>query len=126
MKLLLIGTILTFAFTLHAEEKKSLKCVNKAVIASVKHNFKSFGAGTGSCGIKLLHAGDFKETYIACTSDETDPMEYIVVMNSHKGCKTEYVGSTNEGSVPTFDSEDGLLNSISCSIDSGDKKLVCK
>jgi hypothetical protein len=52
-------------------------------------------------------------------------MEYIVVMTK-QACKVDYVDSTNEAATPTFDSEDGLLKSIGCTIDEADGKLICK
>lgn len=108
-----------------AKDKTQLKCTDAAVKATVSKNYKTFKASTSSCGIKLLHAGEFKETYIVCTSDETDPMEYIAVMSKNKGCKADLISSTNEAQTPTFDDNTGLLKSIECSIDNGDDKLVC-
>lgn len=102
-----------------------LKCVDNAVKSTVRHNFKNFGVSTNSCGIKLLHAGTFKETFLVCTTDETDGMEYIVVMEK-KACKAVHISSTNEGETPAFADNNGLLNSVECSIDEGDEKLVCK
>lgn len=127
MKILLsFAVVSALSLSVFAAEKKSeLKCVNAAVKATVMHNHKTFKVGTSSCGIKLLHAGEHKETYIVCTSDETDPMEYITVMAKNKNCKAEYIDSTNEASTPSFDDDNGLLKSIECSIDFGDKKLAC-
>lgn len=123
-KIIVATVVATIALTAQAKEQE-LKCVNKAVSGATLKNFKNYGASTNSCGIKLLHAGDFKETYIVCTSDETEPTEYIVVMDPNKKCKMDFIASTNESSTPTFDSDEGLLKSIECSIDNGDNKLVC-
>lgn len=111
------------------------KCAGEAVKAAVSKNFKSFGASTSSCGLKALNISEHLETYLACTSDETDPMEYIVVLKPTKTdskgkvvkkCATEYVGSSSDSETPNFESEDGLLKTIECSIDYGDNKLICK
>lgn len=111
------------------------KCANEAVKVAVRKNFRNFGASTSSCGLKALNISEHLETYLACTSDETDPMEYIVVLkpsktdskgNVIKKCATEYVGSSSDSETPNFESEDGLLQTISCSIDNGDNKLICK
>lgn len=126
MKFLLTAiSISTLSISALAADKTKLKCTDAAVKATVSKNYKTFKASTSSCGIKLLHAGSFKETYIVCTSDETDPMEYIAVMDKNKNCKADYISSTNEASTPTFDDNTGLLKSIECSIDFGDDKLVC-
>lgn len=111
------------------------KCADEAVKAAVSKNFKSFGASTSSCGIKALNIADHLETYMVCTSDETDPMEYIVVMQTAKSnskgdivkrCVPSFVGNSNDAKTPNFESEEGLLKSIECSIDNGDNKLICK
>jgi hypothetical protein len=122
-----IGTlILCSAFAAQAETADpSLKCVNKAVQQATLKNFKTYGASSNSCGVKLLHKGEFKETLIVCMSDETEPSEYIMVMDPNKSCKVDFISTTNESSTPTFDSNDGLLKSISCSIDNGEGKLSC-
>lgn len=120
----LLTTVLSFS-AFAAKEKTQLKCTNDAVKAAVSTNYKNFKVSTSSCGIKLLHAGEFAETYIVCTSDETDPMEYIAVVSKKKGCKVELIKSTNEASTPTFDDNTGLLKSIECSMEFDVGKLVC-
>jgi hypothetical protein len=124
-----------FSVTAMAAKDKSLQCIDTAVKAAVQTNYSNFGASTSSCGIKLLNKGNYSETYVVCTTDETDPMEYVVVVTpssynqqteSSETCKVKFVDSTSDASTPTFESEEGLLKSIACSIDNGDEKLICK
>ncbi len=123
MALLVLG----FAQAGFAVETQELKCADQAVKAATLNNFKRFNASTGSCGAKLLTAGDYLETYLVCVSDETEPSEWIVVM-SKKGdkCKVKYADNQYDSETPNFESSEGLLKTVECSIDYGDNKLVCK
>lgn len=108
-------------------EASDLKCANEAVKAATASNFKRFGASTGSCGAKLLTAGDYSETYLVCVSDETDPSEWVVVMDKKANkCKVKYADSQYDSQTPNFESNEGLLNTVECSADSEDKAVTCK
>lgn len=122
-KILGLVFVISLTLTANAKNTNELKCADKAVMATVTKNFKSFSVSTNSCGIKLLNKGVFSETYIVCTTDETDTMEYITVMD--KNCKPLLVTSSNEGEAPAFENDKGLLDAVSCSIDEGSKKLNC-
>lgn len=140
MKSILILSVLaltsTTAFaTRLSTPAKTPSCANEAVYAAVAKNYKTFEAGTSSCGVKALNLGNNLETYIVCTTDETDPMEYIVTVNplkyvkdkDPKKCAVEYVSSSHESSTPTFESEVGLIKGAQeCSIDYGDAEIKCK
>lgn len=100
-------------------------CVDEAVRASVLHNFETHGVNTNSCGIKALNIGEMAETYLACTSDETEPTEYVVVMNK-SNCELSFIGAATQASTPSFESQEGLLDSISCEIDGYDEIFECE
>ena len=117
---------LTVAQTTLAAQPE-LKCANQAVKAATANNFKRFGASTGSCGAKLLTAGEYLETYLVCVSDETDPSEWVVVMDKKANkCKVKYADSQYDSQTPNFESNEGLLNTVECSADSEDKAVTCK
>lgn len=129
MKTLLVTVfVLGLAQMASASQTQDLKCADEAVKAAILSNFKRFGASTGSCGAKLLTAGDYLETYLVCVSDETDPSEWVVVMDKKgKGCKVKHADSQYDSETPNFESSEGLLKTVECSIDYGDNaKLICK
>lgn len=112
------------------------KCADEAVASAVTKNYKTFKASTGSCGIKALNLGAHLETYVVCTSDETDSMEYIVVVEKSKydsktkkstPCVVSYVGNLTDAATPNFESEDGLIaDAQGCSISDGkNAKISC-
>jgi hypothetical protein len=130
----IILVISTF-MTLNAFAGKTPTCANQAVYAAVEKNYKTFEAGTNSCGIKALHIGETLETYLVCTSDETDPMEYVVTVQPTKYndgkpnelCAVSYVEVSYDSETPDFDSDEGLIaNTQNCKIDYGDDKVICK
>lgn len=123
-KILGLVFVISLTITANAKSNNELKCADKAVMATVMKNFKSFSVSTNSCGIKLLNKGVFSETYIVCTTDETDTMEYVTVMD--RNCKTLLVTSSNQGEAPAFENDNGLLNAVSCSADEGSGKLSCR
>ncbi len=101
------------------------QCVDQTVRQTVMHNFSKFGASTNSCGIKALNIGDFLETYLVCSSDETEPTEYVVVVNADT-CETAFIDAATEASTPNFNTDGGLLESVECSIDGYDSQLTCR
>lgn len=113
---------------------QKLECADKAVEAATVRNFRDHGANTGSCGAKLLAAGDYLETYLVCESDETDPSEWIVVVeknvfknNKLAGkCGIVAVEAQYDSETPNFDSDDGVLKTKSCTMEDDDKKARCK
>lgn len=119
--------VLVMGQTGFAAQKEELKCADIAVRTATKANFKRYGASTSSCGTKLLTAGDYLETYLVCITDETEPSEWVVVM-SKKGniCKVKFADNQYDSETPNFESSEGLLKTVECSIDYGDNKLVCK
>lgn len=120
-------TLLVLAFAQTSFAAQELKCADQAVKAATMSNFKQTNASTGSCGAKLLTAGDYLETYLVCVSDETDPSEWVVVMSKKGGkCKVKLADNQYDSETPNFESSEGLLKTIECSIDFGDTKLVCK
>lgn len=127
--------IAVFASSAATAKSYQPECHNEAVKAAVMSNYKKFGAGTNSCGLKALHLGEQLETYIACTSDETDPMEHIVVMEKVRSgrngkitgrCVVGFVDVLTDAQHPNFESEQGLIETVECTIDSSDEKLICK
>lgn len=129
-----LTSLTTFASKSSATAKTP-NCANEAVYAAVAKNYKTFEAGTNSCGIKALNVGSNLETYIVCTTDETDPMEYIVTINPLKQvdgkpaakCAVEYVAASHESATPTFESADGLIKDAQvCSIEYGEAVINCK
>jgi len=136
MKTFLILTAITLSSTAFAIEATKSKCANEAVYAAVAKNYKTFDVGTSSCGIKALNIAEHLETYVVCTSDETDPMEYIVTVipnkadktgQTSKKCVVDYVSSSSEGETPSFESDAGLIKDAQeCSVDYGDAQIVCK
>ncbi|MES2800883.1 MAG: hypothetical protein V4654_00195 [Bdellovibrionota bacterium] len=107
---------------------QELQCADQAVKTATMKNFKRFGASTGSCGAKLLTAGAYSETYLVCVSDETDPSEWVIVMKkANKGCHVKYADTQHDSETPNFESSEGLLKTVECSIDHADNaKLICK
>lgn len=116
-----------------AEETK-LECADKAVEVATTKNFKRFGANTGSCGAKLLASGETLETYLVCVSDETDPSEWVVVMDINVAKGNKVVGKCGvlaaeqqfDSETPNFDSSNGILKTVECSMSDDDKKATCK
>jgi hypothetical protein len=63
-------------------------------------------------------------------------MEYVVTVKPQesdkktgkitKTCAVDYVQTASDSETPNFENEDGLIDTIRCSIDSSDKKLICK
>lgn len=127
-KTILVGMMLAFTQTTFAAQKQERKCADEAVRVATMNNFKRFGAATGSCGAKLLTAGAYSETYLVCVSDETDPSEWVVIMDkkTKKGCKAAYADSQYDSETPNFQSDEGLLKTVECSVDYSDSKLICK
>lgn len=136
MKLVSIVLVsLTLSAAAFAKKSEAPQCADQAVYAAVAKNYKSLDVSTSSCGVKALNVGSQLETYVVCTSDETDPMEYIVTVrpskydvkkNTSKKCVVEYVSSASEGSTPSFESEDGLVKGAQeCSVEYGDGKINC-
>lgn len=118
----------------YALAQNNLECANKAVEVATTKNFKVHGANTGSCGAKLLTAGKFLETYLVCISDETDASEWVVVMKknvfkNNKIVQTCGVASAEvqyESQTPNFESQDGILNTVECTMENDDQKAKCK
>lgn len=127
-KVVLVVAMLGFTQSAFSAKKELLKCADEAVRTATMKNFERFGAATGSCGAKLLTAGDYSETYLVCVSDETDPSEWVVVMDkkTKKGCKAKYADSQYDSETPNFQSDEGLLKTVECSVDYSDSKLICK
>ncbi len=124
LKILLLLSALTLGSKV--VEAKDLSCADAAVKAATEKNLKRFGASTGSCGAKLLTSGDYSETYLVCVSDETDPSEWVVVMSTNKkdaSCKVVYADAQYDSQAPNFESDDGLLDTVTCSGD--DKTVTC-
>lgn len=113
-----------------------MKCADRAVEAATTKNFKRFGASTNSCGAKLLSSGEYLETYLVCVSDETDPSEWVVVIQktvtdkqqrATGTCGVKYAEQQYDSSTPNFESADGLLKTVGCTADyGGDGKVHCK
>jgi len=122
MKAIFLSLILAVSAT---EAANQPKCVDEAVKHTVFFNAHKHGVGTNSCGIKALNIGHFYETYLVCTSDETESTEYVVTVDS-KTCVAEYTVAATESSTPNFENTNGLLKSVSCDIDSSDYILNCK
>lgn len=126
----LATVLLVLGFAQASFATQELKCADAAVKAATMNNFKRFGASTNSCGAKLLSAGDYLETYLVCVTDETDPSEWVVVMDKKAAkCKVKYADSQYDSQTPNFEHADDLdlLKTVQCSIDYADNaKLICK
>ena len=106
--------------------------------AATESSYKQFNASGGSCGAKLLTAGDFNETYLVCISDETDPSEWVVVIEKKsqatkklaaRDCVVKYAGVQYDSQTPHFESEEGLLKTKECSVSDngkGTSKVTCQ
>lgn len=122
MKNLMILSFVVFSQFSFSQE---IECVDEAVKKTTLFNKEKYGAGTSSCGIKKLHLGQFKNTFLVCTSDETEPTEYVVIMT--KGhCKPEVISPVTEARTPSFDDDSNLLDSVECSIDSEESEVTCQ
>lgn len=107
---------------------ETLKCADAAVKAAMESNYKSFHNSGGTCGAKLLTAGDYTETYLVCVSDETDPSEYVVNMK-RDGCKVQFADAQHDSQSPHFEDDKGLLKTKECSVSDdgkGKAKVICK
>ena len=129
MKSLLLTITLLMGTTSFAQDEA--QCADHAVKAAVQKNYKQYNASTNSCGIKPLNVGEFLETYLVCVSDETDPTEYIVVIDPRGGkCKVKFLDSATESSTPNFDNSTlyikDIEGAIQCSQDPADGILNCK
>ncbi|MES2854465.1 MAG: hypothetical protein V4692_01325 [Bdellovibrionota bacterium] len=126
LKSLLVCSFLLLSVSAQAAD---LKCADKATEFATKKNFKRFGASTHNCGTKLLASGEFLETYLVCVSDETDPSEWVVVVEKEGknalgkliDCKIKFADVQYDSQTPTFDDEAGNLETLECSGDQGGK-----
>lgn len=127
----LLFTVIAFVVATASAKENQPECVDFAVKTAVQKNFKTFGAGSHSCGIKPLNIGQFLETYLVCVSDETEPTEYIMVVEPRNNqCKVKFLGSATESTTPNFDTNSisisNITDAIQCSQDSSDGILVCR
>lgn len=130
MKSLFFVIVIALATAASASENKP-QCADATVRAAVQKNYKQYKASTNSCGIKPLVIGEFLETYLVCVSDETEPTEYIAVIDPREGkCNVKFIGAANEASTPHFDTDSiqvrDLTDALQCSQDPSDGILVCK
>ncbi|MBC7419757.1 MAG: hypothetical protein H7328_03420 [Bdellovibrio sp.] len=123
----LILMLLTFPKA-KANEIRKADCANQAVKAAVEANYRAFDASTSSCGVKAIQVTQDYETLLVCTSDETEVMEYTIVLGKRAGeaCTISKVTMTSDSSAPHFDSSVGLLTAVECSISYGDRKTAVK
>lgn len=49
-------------------------------------------------GIKTLHAGGWLENFVVLVSDEVEPSEWLVIVET-KNCKVKFLDITNDGLV---------------------------
>jgi hypothetical protein len=128
--LILLTTLVScFAFA-----EPQLECANTAVEAATVKNFRTHGANTQSCGAKLLTAGESLETYLVCVSDETDPSEWVVVIQKAVFKKNKLVQTCGvltaeaqyDSQTPNFEDDQVLLETVKCEMADDDKKATCK
>lgn len=129
MKSLLFAAMALLVATASAKDGQPV-CADETVKAAVQKNYKQYGASTNSCGIKPLNVGEFLETYLVCVSDETEPTEYIAVVEPRNGkCNVKFLAAATEASTPNFDTETiyvrDIADAISCRQDPSDGILVC-
>lgn len=56
-------------------------------------------------GVKAIQKGDFLETFAVAASDEVEPSEWVVVVETKK-CKIKFIDLVNDGSyTEIFDQE---------------------
>lgn len=87
-------------------------CTDKAVDYAVSANQERTNAQSTACGAKLLSSGDYIETFLVCVTDETDPSEWIVIVEKEElnhgdptgeTCLLQYAGAQFDNRTPTFD-----------------------
>jgi hypothetical protein len=101
-------------------------CVDPAVEAVVLKNYQTFGTSVDSCGIKPLYRSSQSDTYLVCTSNENEDIEYIVTVEKDM-CETSTIGIATRGEAPGFETDEGLIiDAIECQISSHDHVLRCE
>ena len=101
MKNILIG--LTLAMTLSSvaqANKLDKQCLTKVVNAVNKHHTLAEGS---VYALKELYVGAFGAAVLVGHSDETDPTDYLVCLNTSKNCLIKSIVYSNEaGSVNEY------------------------
>ncbi len=111
MKFVILSLVVSFASV--SAFAGAAECSKVAEEVAAKADKAKFGAEASSCGSKLLNKGSELETYLVCVSDETDPSEWIVVVepkviNRNSGnvlatCQVRYKGYATDAASPNFD-----------------------
>ncbi len=114
--LLITLSLLTIATTATATPKLRItpECEKKmthAVTEAYGKDDETFGV----IGYKIIYVGFFADLVIVRTSDEVEPRDILVSVNSYKtkgekGCKVEIKEVVADGSVAEIDDELQLLN----------------
>lgn len=115
-KLLIALSLLTVATTATATPKLRItpeceKTMSRAVTEAYGKDDETFSV----IGYKIIYTGMFADLVIVRTSDEVEPRDILVSVNSYKkkgekGCKVEIKEVVADGSVADIDDELQLLD----------------
>ena len=97
----LLALILTTSFSTYAA--KCEKMVEKEALKRINLEWDGDSVETRSIsGVKLIHEGPFLETYAIAVSDEVEPSEWIMLVDTNvnkKKCAVKAIAVANDGSV---------------------------
>lgn len=100
MKSLVLALITVLAAPSFAADKP--KCEKKIAGPALKRINKIFTGDSAETrtieGVKPLHVGGFLENYVVLASDEVEPSEWFVIVET-KTCRIKFIDVTNDGSV---------------------------
>ena len=79
---------------------KCEKKTKEAVLAKINKmpDYRDSAETRSIAGIKPLHAGGWLENFVVLVSDEVEPSEWLVVVET-KNCKIKFLDITNDGLV---------------------------
>ncbi len=100
MKSVLVAIIIsTFSFSAFAKEANCQAKVEKSILKLINKRMSGDSDGTRSItAVKAIQIGDFLETFAVAASDEVDPTEWVLVVESEK-CKIKFLDLVNDGRV---------------------------
>jgi hypothetical protein len=78
-----------------AQRAPTVACLKKAVAAVNKHHTLAEG---NVYALRELYNGEFASVLLVGHSDETDPTDYLVTVETRRGCVVKSIVYTNEAS----------------------------
>jgi hypothetical protein len=106
MKSILMVILVMSAFSTQAKNLE-MACLGKAISKVNAHHTLAEGS---AYAVKILHDGNFGASLLVGHSDETDPTDYLVVIDKSKDCKVISMTVADEsGDVNQYSDEESAL-----------------